>query len=518
MINYIRKSLSRKILAVLSASVAMVVAGIIYLTFTHETEEMLNEMTANNEEMASAIYAGIKYPMSIGDSRAVEKELLDIKETVRDIEVFICDAAQKISFSSHEDRLSSTMEKYISSEHARRTLRLALETGEHPENTVEETVGDRKYLVHIHTIFNRKECFRCHGSAKTILGAIVLKKSTDRNYAAIANVRNRNILISVLGICAIVALSHVLMARLVSRPVEGLAEDIRRLPGRISHGFNLSAMNIVKRTDEIGTLQKSFNRMAMELDEKTHAIEETSMELAKANKELEAFAYSVSHDLRAPLRNIDGFSKILLEEFSEKLDEKARHYLNRVRNGTMRMSVLIDDMLTFSRIGRTELQLRRTSCRDMISSIIEYYANEIAAKNISISLGAVPDIHGDPVLIQSLFSNLVSNALKYTRTIEKPEIMIGYDMQKEAIFVKDNGIGFDMQYHDKIFQVFQRLHLPEEYEGTGIGLAIVKRIAERHKGAAWAESKLNEGATFYVKLPVIKEEEYDKSVYPDSAR
>lgn len=518
MLDLIRKSLSGKILVALSVTVAMVMSGVIYFSYTHQTKEMLSEMKSNNKELASAIYAGIKYPMSIGDSKAVEKELLDTREMMPDVEVFICGPDQTITFSSHEDLLSSNMDAYLQSTTARQALTRALETGKQPADTIEETMMDKRYFVHIYAITNQNECVRCHGSGKQVLGAIVLKKEINRNYAAIGNIRDSIIVISVLGIVAIVALSYTLMRILISNPVKDLAKSIKRLPEEIGRNIPLPA-HYGKRADEIGDLQNSYTRMALELNEKTRAIEMTSTELARAYKELEAFSYSVSHDLRAPLRNIDGFSKILLEEYSARLDEKAKHYLNRVRSGSLRMSGLIDDMLTFSRLGRTELQLRRSNCGAIIAGILENYSGELASREVSLTVGKLPDIYCDARLMQSLFSNLISNALKYTRNIKKPEIEIGFDPGNALIFVRDNGIGFDMQYHDKIFQVFQRLHLPEEYEGTGIGLAIVRRIAERHRGTVWAESTPGKGATFFVQLPVAKEEDDDvKSVHTDTAR
>jgi light-regulated signal transduction histidine kinase (bacteriophytochrome) len=313
-----------------------------------------------------------------------------------------------------------------------------------------------------------------------------------------------NSLISILGICAIIAIAHTLLVKLVSRPIKVLANDINRLPEQLASESFTPAIDVT-REDEIGVLQKSFSDMAVELYEKNHAIAKSNLDLEKVNMELEAFAYSVSHDLRAPLRNIDGFSKILLDEYSEKLDDRARHYLKRVRNGTERMSLLIDDMLTFSRIGRSELQFKKINCAEIIKPILEYYSDERENRKVSITLEKLPDINCDLALMQSLFANFISNAFKYSRNTEQPEIVIGYDRGKEAIFVKDNGVGFDMKYHDKVFQVFQRLHLPEEYEGTGIGLAIVKRIAERHHGRVWAESEPGKGAAFYIDLPIFKE-------------
>jgi light-regulated signal transduction histidine kinase (bacteriophytochrome) len=243
--------------------------------------------------------------------------------------------------------------------------------------------------------------------------------------------------------------------------------------------------------------------MAVELYEKNHSLHKANLDLANANKELEAFAYSVSHDLRAPLRNIDGFSKILLDSFADQLPEKARHYLGRVRNGTVRMSNLIDDILTFSRIGRADLSYRKVSAESIIRGVLENFTGDIEKRNISVVIRDLPDINCDVTLIQSLFLNIIGNAIKYSRNVENPEVVIGYDRAKHAIYVKDNGVGFEMQYHDKIFQIFQRLHLPEEYEGTGIGLAIVKRIAERHHGKVWAESEPGHGSTFYIDLPIF---------------
>lgn len=508
MFNFVRKSLSGKILLVLFSSVAAVMAGVIFLTYSHQTGEMLRELTASNEDLASAIHASIKYPMSIGDSKAVQKELLDVGEMMNDVQVFICNDDGKVVFASLRESVSSSMQSLLEGDNSLRLLERSLREGGHSVHALEEAPSGKRFFVHIHTIPNQKECYRCHTDRRGILGAIVLRKAIDRQYAAIADMRNNNILISVLGIGAIIALSYALMGRLVRNPIRDLARDIQKLPEEISGEVHLREIG-TKRDDEIGDLQNSFARMALELNEKTHAIEQTSMELARANKELEAFAYSVSHDLRAPLRNIDGFSKILLEECASWLDERSKHYLSRIRNGSLKMSMLIDDMLTFSRIGRADLQVRRTSPKNIINGVLVHYANEISERNIATAIGVLPDVKGDPSLLQSLFSNLIANALKYSRKTGSAKIEIGYDPGKEAIFVRDNGIGFDMQYHDKIFQVFQRLHLPEEFEGTGIGLAIVKRIAERHRGTVWAESRLGEGAAFFVRLPLVKEGEYD---------
>ncbi|HAM49722.1 MAG TPA: two-component sensor histidine kinase, partial [Nitrospiraceae bacterium] len=201
-------------------------------------------------------------------------------------------------------------------------------------------------------------------------------------------------------------------------------------------------------------------------------------------------------------RSIEGFSKILLDEYSQHLDEECRHYLSRIRCNTVRMSALIEDILDLSRAGRIELQKKPVHLKEIVKNVFNDFKDEIEIGSIAVSTGDIPVANCDSSLMQVVFSNLISNAIKFTKDKESPEIAAGFDNEKNAIFVKDNGIGFDMQYHNKVFGVFQRLHLPEEYEGTGIGLAIVKRIIERHHGKVWAESEPGKGAAFFIKIPL----------------
>jgi PAS domain S-box-containing protein len=269
--------------------------------------------------------------------------------------------------------------------------------------------------------------------------------------------------------------------------------------------MDMVARHINAMLDDLEKLYERISSFSKELEikvaERTAMLNEKNYLLEQANKEVEAFAYSVSHDLRAPLRGIAGFSKILHDEYSTQLDDRCKHYLNKIVNSTNRMSTLIDDILELSRTGRTEFQLKPVEFDAIINTVLKDFREEIVSGGISIKIGKVPAINCDLILMQTVFSNLVSNVIKFTHGKERPEIEIGFNEEKDVIFIKDNGIGFDMQYHDKIFQAFQRLHLPEEYEGTGIGLALVKRIINRHQGKIWAESEPGNGATFFIKLP-----------------
>ena len=226
---------------------------------------------------------------------------------------------------------------------------------------------------------------------------------------------------------------------------------------------------------------------------------ERTAELQAANKELEAFAYSVSHDLRAPLRAIDGFSRILLEEYARELPAEAHRYLEFARNNAIQMGNLIDGLLDFSRLGRQPLRRQTVSPAAVVRRALEDLRVQYEGRQVEIIVGHLPDCEGDPLLLKQLFVNLLSNAFKYTRGRDHARIEIA-SREPHAYYVRDNGVGFDMRYQDKLFGVFQRLHNSEEYEGTGVGLAIVQRIVHRHGGRVWAEAVVNQGATFYFTL------------------
>lgn len=235
-----------------------------------------------------------------------------------------------------------------------------------------------------------------------------------------------------------------------------------------------------------------------------HQLERRSSDLEATNKELEAFAYSVSHDLRAPLRHIVGYAELLQKHSSSATDDKGRHYMTTILESAKRMGALIDDLLAFSRIGRAETRETMVSLDQLIREVQSEVAQETEGRNIAWRVAALPDLYGDRSMLKLVLLNLVSNAIKFTRTRPSPEIQIGSSEQRSdgfVIFVKDNGVGFDMKYVNKLFGVFQRLHRADEFEGTGIGLATVQRIVHRHGGRAWAEGQVGVGATFYFSLP-----------------
>lgn len=244
-----------------------------------------------------------------------------------------------------------------------------------------------------------------------------------------------------------------------------------------------------------------------ELNEELEArVEQRTEELKAANLELEAFTYSVSHDLRAPLRHIGGFSRILLEDFGPKMEPEALSHLQRIEDGARRMGLLVDELLNLARVGRHTLKLEAIPLNPIIEEVISVLQPEVNGRVVEWRIAQLPSAMCDPVLVKQVFQNLLANALKFTRPRERAVIEIGHRQESGQIllFVRDNGVGFSMKYQDKLFGVFQRLHRAEDFEGTGIGLATVKRIVNKHGGRVWANSELDKGATFYFTLGAAK--------------
>ena len=346
---------------------------------------------------------------------------------------------------------------------------------------VKETVAiteieGKPYLRMIRPIAMEQGCLKCHAGTGIKIGEIRGGISTsipmDPLYAAFKpEFRNTSMLHGVFWLLGVGAISFM----------------VRR---------------IRREADKIDLYQDKINELNRDLEQR---VVKRTAQLEAANKELETFSYSVSHDLRAPLRAIDGFSRILQDSYDEQLDAEGKRLLNVVRDNTHKMGQLIDDILAFSRSGRVELNFSRIDMEKLTHEVIEELRTSVGVdeNKVQIEIEPIPPCSGDRAMMHQVMVNLLSNAIKFSGLKNPATIKVGGSLQRaEAVyFVRDNGAGFDMQYADKLFGLFQRLHAVDEFEGTGIGLAIVKRIVTRHGGRVWAEGKLNEGATIYFALP-----------------
>ncbi|NLH48956.1 MAG: HAMP domain-containing protein [Myxococcales bacterium] len=314
-------------------------------------------------------------------------------------------------------------------------------------------------------------------------------------------------IMSIAGVLIVILAGLVgwLLARTISRPVQKMKEAVET----IIDG-NLDQVVAVHSRDEIGVLADAFNvmtgRLKRTLAELEQRVAERTRQLEAANQELESFSYSVSHDLRSPLRGIDGFSQALLEDYHDKLDPEGRDYLRRVRQASQRMARLIDDLLQLSRVTRGELRRTTVDLSRLAGEIVNELIQRDPRRRIEWTIAAGAVASADENLIRAALENLLNNAWKFTGKREAARIEFGVvppsgDEKNMIYFVRDNGAGFNMAYADKLFGAFQRMHSPAEFEGSGIGLATVQRIVHRHGGRIWAEAAVGEGATFYFTLP-----------------
>ena len=311
----------------------------------------------------------------------------------------------------------------------------------------------------------------------------------------------RRLIFVILGGLSLLALTTALAAWLIHgkvlRPLRRIEEGTQEVAaGNLDFRLDFSS------NDEIGRMARNFDAMTDALRGSFAQIERSNHELGALNKEMEAFSYSVSHDLRAPLRSMDGFSLSLLEDYSDKLDDEGRDSLVRIRNASQRMGRLIDELLGLARVTRTELKVRQVDLSAMVREIAESLQQRQPERSVQWRIDDGIEVRADRALLHIALQNLLENAWKFTARTDAPVIRVGtvaHDGQPKC-FVADNGVGFDMSYADRLFGAFQRMHHESEFPGTGIGLAIVQRIFHRHEAAVWAHSAPGQGATFYFKF------------------
>ncbi|MDD2924160.1 ATP-binding protein [Rhodoferax sp.] len=342
------------------------------------------------------------------------------------------------------------------------------------------------------------------------IGALEVVSSLDGIYQQLLNSAVSIVLSNGVKTLLVALFMVVLIRRLITTRLENLANKVHALvPGMLPlrQAVETHPQPMPDTLDELDAVEWTLDQTAADLKVAVAALNQLNQDLesriVERTKELESFSYSVSHDLRTPLRAIDGFSKMLMEDYKDKLDDEGKRLLCVVRGNTERMGQLIDDILQFSRLGRQQLALAPVDMERLVRTVFAELQPWYANRDVRLSIGALPPTLADASLLRQVLINLLSNAIKFTlpREVATIEVTGTEDGPHNVFCVRDNGVGFDMQYVDKLFGVFERLHSSDEFEGTGIGLAIVRQIVVRHGGKVWAEGKLDNGAAFCFTLP-----------------
>jgi len=310
----------------------------------------------------------------------------------------------------------------------------------------------------------------------------------------------RNLLFTLLAVFS-VSSGSLVVAQYIARSIVTSVQTVRDGAATLAAGSR--ARVAIPDVQELADLAHVFNHMAEQLTRHAASLEKSTEELRRSNEELEAFSYSVSHDLRAPLRAIDGFAHALAEDYGDQIGDEARRYLHIIQQNTQRMGELIDDLLAYSRLGRKQPRFEEIDMQNLTRVIAEELQAAGEADLRVLRIGEMPPAYGDRTLIRQVVSNLLSNAFKFSSIKERPEVEIAgrQEETQNVYWIRDNGVGFDMSYQHKLFGIFQRLHSMNEFPGTGVGLATVQRVIQKHGGRVWAESVVGQGATFYFALP-----------------
>jgi signal transduction histidine kinase/CheY-like chemotaxis protein len=536
MIGFLRKHLANKIMVAIVITIFLIMGAEIIVRIYFGTKDRIELMSMVARDLAYSTYSGIKYPMSVGDAEAIKKQLLEIRETAKDVEVFICDFNQVIIYASHEDKIKTRMADSIYNRVALQTLDEMLKTGIEPKKLFEDNVSGERYVISFYPILNQKDCYHCHGSSKKILGGMIVRVGAERVYTTVAAQRNRTIILTLIGIFIVITMIYFIVNRFIRRPVEGLADKAKRF----AEG-DMSTSVDVKTEDEIGVLGKTFNymvervsssskRLEEEIERKTALLNERTRLmglLERANRDLRemdklksTFIANMSHELRTPMNAIIGYTELLLEKIDGPINEEQEKSLKKVAANARHLLQLINDVLDISKIesGKVELEIKELDLRWLIETVLPTFEPLINQKGLTLTINideGLPLIYGDEERIKQILINLLSNAVKFTHQggiiISAKVSERGVGPGETPIFVEicveDTGIGIKEKDLGRVFDKFFQVDLTtiRQYEGTGLGLTITRGLVSMHKGMIWVTSKYGEGSKFCFTLPLKKE-------------
>jgi two-component system NtrC family sensor kinase len=525
--DFVRKRLSNRIIATIITALALVMSVEIVLDLYFGKKDAIEHMEIFSMDLAASTYSGIKYPMSVGDSSAVEQVLADIREKMDGIEVFICDTNQLITWSTHKDKIYTHINETITNERPLEALKFLLQSGDAPNESFETESDGKRHIIIVEPIFNEKDCFHCHGSSRKVIGGMIVKTNVERALMTVSASRNRIILTTILALLAIVAISYALVEKFISSRVQRLADGVKKVAAG-DLDFEIQA----RSSDEIGELARSFNIMTHELkearDESTnwalnleHIVEERTAQLKRAQESaiqgekmasMGRLAAIVAHEINYPLAGIRTYAKLMLkrsgEIFPDK-DSKYIQYLDTIESESARCGDIVKGLLQFARPSKPKISPHDINA--LAQETLRLVQHQIDMLNIDITLDFTPESSIASCDDQKIKQALVALLLNACDAVQNDtgHITISTKLWKKAkkveISIADNGVGMDEETRSHMFEpFFTTKTVSPDHEASlnsGLGVSVVYEIVESHYGTIDVESELGKGTTVTIFLP-----------------
>jgi two-component system NtrC family sensor kinase len=525
--DLIRKKLGHRIMATIIVSITLVMGVEIVLDLYFGKKDALEVMETLSLDLAASTYSGIKYPMSVGDSSAVEQVLTDIREKMEGVEVFICDTNQLITWSTHQDKIYKNITPTINNSEFLSALSLLLQTGEAPKESFETEIDGKRHIIIIEPILNEKVCFHCHGSSKKIIGGMIVKTNVERALMTVSAAKNRTIFTTILALFTIILISYAMIEKFISRRVQRLAGGVKKVAAG-DLDFEIQA----RSADEIGDLARSFNIMTHELkearDEITNwtltledLVEERTTQLKRAQENaiqaekmasMGRLAAIVAHEINNPLAGIRTYAKLMLKRRDELFPGNATkyiQYLETIESESARCGEIVRGLLQFAR--PTKPKISQHDINTLVQETLRLVQHQVDLLNIEVKLDLAPESPQASCDDQKIKQALVALLLNACDAVQSDTGFIAistYIMAKKkkvGIAVSDNGIGMDEETKAHMFEPFftTKTVSPEKEASlnSGLGVSVVYEIVKSHQGNIEVESELGKGTTITICLP-----------------
>ena len=525
--HFVRKSLGHRIMATIIVSITLVMGVEIILDLYFGKKDTLQLMETLSTDLAASTYSGIKYPMSVGDSAAVEQVLTDIREKMEGIEVFICDNNQLITWSTHRDKVYTNITNTIKEAAPLAALGLLLKSGEAPKESFEAQINGKRHIIVIEPILNNELCFHCHGSSRKVIGGMIVKTNVERALMMVTAARNRTIFTTILALLATIAISYALIDKFISRRVQRLADGVKKVAAG-----NLDTEIQARSSDEIGDLARSFNAMTHKLkearDEITNwtltledLVEERTDQLKRAQENaiqaekmasMGRLAAIVAHEINNPLAGIRTYAKLMLKRSGELFSGDAAkyiQYIETIESESARCGEIVRGLLQFARPTRPKI--RQHDINTLVQETLRLVQHQIDLLNIEVKLDLAPEspeASCDDQKIKQALVALLLNACDAVQSdtgciIIRTRLLAG--QQKVGIIIQDNGIGMDEETKSHMFEPFftTKTVSPEKEASlnSGLGVSVVYEIVKSHHGTIEVDSELGKGTSITICLP-----------------